>query len=90
MAMLDTLFATQPDMTEVMLPIEAKHLSPSWLANGCLQAGTHGLIAHRASFWQQARLWQTASSISTQPFAQRHVLTEGRRHPLRPLKPTGE
>jgi acetyl CoA:N6-hydroxylysine acetyl transferase len=89
LAALDALFATQPDLAQVTLPIEARHLAPSLLANGSLQEGGHGLIAHRASLWQLARLWQ-ATAINLQPFAQRHVITEGRRHPLRPPKPEGE
>jgi acetyl esterase/lipase/RimJ/RimL family protein N-acetyltransferase len=40
----------------------------------------------RQAFWQLPRMWQRNPR---EPFAQRHVSSQGRRHPLRPPKPAG-
>ena len=87
LAALDALFATRPDITSVTLPIPPSPVPASWLASGLLHPTPAGLSAHRATFWQHSLLWHSAL---TPPFAQRHVITDGRRHPLRPPKPTGE
>ncbi|HIV69883.1 MAG TPA: acetyltransferase [Candidatus Aquabacterium excrementipullorum] len=84
---LDAIFSTQPDIATVKLPIPAAQVPTHWLASGLLHASPTGLTAHRATYWQHPLLWQSAS---TTPFAQRHVITDGRRHPLRPPKPMGE
>ena len=87
LAALDALFATAPAMVSVTLPMPADQVPAPWLASGLLHATPTALIARRATFWQQPRLWRGAPGI---PFAQHHVITDGRRHPLRPPKPTGE
>jgi len=45
------------------------------------------LQIHRDLFFQDAHSW--LNRPATTPFPLRYVLTEGRRHPLRPAKPTG-
>lgn len=42
-------------------------------------------VVHRDMFYQNARSWSAAPMA----FPLRYVLTQGRRHPLRPPKPTG-
>ena len=87
LAALDTLFATHAGIASITLPIPPSQVPAPWLASGLLHATPAGLRAHRATFWQHPLLWH---STSTTPFAQHHVITEGRRHPLRPPKPTGQ
>nr|WP_240650796.1 GNAT family N-acetyltransferase [Variovorax guangxiensis] len=40
----------------------------------------------RETFWQLPLVWQRNPR---EPFAQRHVMSQGKRHPLRPAKPVG-
>ncbi|SEM44997.1 Acetyl esterase/lipase [Variovorax sp. YR750] len=50
-----------------------------------LGAGQSPNVA-REGFWQLPRVWQRNPR---EPFAQRHVMSQGKRHPLRPTKPVG-
>jgi acetyl CoA:N6-hydroxylysine acetyl transferase len=93
-----------PDTAELLAALEASLtcypnqrqlnlLAPVGQADQLLQSGillrgeNNQLIVYAELFWQQARIWLA----SPQPYAfpPSYILSQGRRHPLRPPKPIG-
>lgn len=87
LTMLDGLFNAYPELERV----EVLHAEtvPQDLSNTgvLLPAATHTWQAGRDILWQQARLWRPDGAQP--PQALRYVMTDQKRHPLRPLKPRG-
>lgn len=93
-----------PETTELLAVLEAafnyypaQHrldlYAPIWQADELLQSGVavgegqNQLTVYAELFWQQSRLWLT--SPRSDLFPPYYVLSQGRRHPLRPPKPCG-
>lgn len=70
-------------------PAEAHWLAAQGWCEGAPTLGPDGLaqvVVRADTFWQSPGPWLTQPRP---PFPVRHVMTQGRRHPLRPPKPTG-
>ena len=87
LAALEASFTSYPNQHQLNL------LAPVGQADELLRSGillrseNNQLIAYAELFWQQPRIWLA----SPQPYAfpPSYVLSQGRRHPLRPPKPIG-
>lgn len=85
LAAIETALSCHPDQPGLALHIGGLH-APDLLQSGAVLQDADGLRVCRDLFWQQARLWRPAVQA---PFALQYTLTQGRRHPRRPPKPTG-
>lgn len=88
LAVLEGAFSRLPgiDSLTVQAPgLDATDLKRSGILLSDAAQGT--LYATPDLLWQQPRLWQPEATSA--PFPLRYTLTQGKRHPLRPPKPTG-
>lgn len=93
-----------PDTAELLAALEASFthypnhhqinlLAPVGQADELLRSGvlvkgdSNQLIAYTELFWQQPRIWLASPQPHAFPLS--YVLSQGRRHPLRPPKPVG-
>ncbi|ALA20355.1 MULTISPECIES: GNAT family N-acetyltransferase [unclassified Chelatococcus] len=88
LAGLEAFFALRPDQATARLdPVSWAPVADALLGRGAALAGPGGtLTAHASLLWQLPELWLPSP---TAPYPQHFVMTGGRRHPLRPMKPTG-
>ncbi|KZE29034.1 acetyltransferase [Chelatococcus daeguensis] len=88
LAGLEAFFALHPDRATVGLAsMDWALVADALLGRGAALAGPGGMLTARASLlWQLPELWLPSP---TAPYPQHLVMTGGRRHPLRPMKPTG-
>lgn len=86
LAALEAAFALHPDTPVLVLDAAVSH-SPELIGSGIVQLknGARPRVTQDA-FWQQARMWLPTTNT---PFPLQYMLTQGRRHPLRPPTPTG-
>ncbi|MDJ1156673.1 GNAT family N-acetyltransferase [Chelatococcus sp. SYSU_G07232] len=90
LAGFEALFALEPQREGVALDADSwAPLRAALLRSGAALAGEGGGLEVRASLlWQLPQLWLRPPLAA--PFPPHHVLTAGRRHPLRAPKPEGE
>lgn len=89
LAALEVAFARHPDQGRLRLaaPLVNEDVD-TLLRSGILLRQEDGqLVVHVELLWQQPRLWLCPPTPPCFPVS--HVLSEGRRHPLRPPKPVG-
>lgn len=88
LAGLEAFFALHPDRATVGLAsMDWAPVADTLLGRGAALAGPGGMLTARASLlWQLPELWLPSP---TAPYPQHLAMTDGRRHPLRPMKPTG-
>ncbi|CUA87636.1 Protein N-acetyltransferase, RimJ/RimL family [Chelatococcus sambhunathii] len=88
LAGLEAFFALHPDRATVGLAsMDWAPVADTLLGRGAALAGPGGMLTARASLlWQLPELWLPSP---TAPYPQHLVMTGERRHPLRPMKPTG-
>lgn len=88
LAGLEAFFALHPDRATVGLAsMDWALVADALLGRGAALAGPGGMLTARASLlWQLPELWLPSP---TAPYPQHLVMTGERRHPLRPMKPTG-
>lgn len=86
LAALDALFAHGAADRAVPLRLEAPRVEAALLAAGAALPTPLGLHASADMLWQIPSLW-CADARPAYPV--RHVMSDGKRHPLRPPKPRG-
>lgn len=86
LAAIEAVFVRHPECKALALQVPQSSIAR------LVDAGAIGLSAGqlpgvlRETFWQLPRVWQRNPR---EPFAQRLVMSQGKRHPLRPAKPVG-
>ena len=93
-AALEMLFSRNAHTDTVALslpPDQTAYLRQTGLA---IAADNGNLQVHAGMFWQQRRHWLATTTATTAtdiaPLPLQYRMTDGKRHPLRPLKPQGE
>ena len=87
LAALEAAFTHYPHQQQLNLVAPVGQVDDLLQSGVLVQGENKQLIARAGLFWQQARIWLP----SPQPYAfpQSYVISQGRRHPLRPPKPAG-
>jgi len=88
LAAIEAVLARMPDLDRLLLRLDgAPGLRKALIAGGgALDDGEHLMVAPQL-FWQLSSPW--LAKPANAPFPQIHVMTNGRRHPLRPPQPKG-
>ncbi|MFE1599078.1 GNAT family N-acetyltransferase [Methylobacterium sp. ID0610] len=88
-AALEALTATQDGAERIDLdPVSFASLAPPLCERGlALRDADGGLFVHSGMLWQRPEPW--LSHLARRDYPALPVMTEGRRHPRRPPKPTG-
>lgn len=87
LAAVEASFASYPHEKKLFLFIPTRQFKELFDSGVLVRDEDNQVAVYVDLFWQQARIWRT--SIITQVFPIRYVFSNGRRHPLRPPKPTG-
>lgn len=77
------LFPGQPVLQVTGAPNQALD---RLLSSGVIAPASNGYTVSRSAFWQLPTPWRAGHPTA---YAQQYVMSEGRRHPLRPPKPHG-
>lgn len=87
LAAIEVAFISYPDCRQLRLQASLSH-ADELLRSGLLLLGKdQQLMVNIELFWQQPRMW--LSPLQPYAFPLTYILTQGRRHPLRPPKPVG-
>jgi RimJ/RimL family protein N-acetyltransferase len=87
LAALEAAFARYPDQHELNLLAPMGQAGELFRSGVLLKDENGQLVVHAELLWQQPRIWLTQPS--SYAFPPSYVLSHGRRHPLRPPKPSG-
>ncbi|AVQ85738.1 acetyltransferase (plasmid) [Variovorax sp. PDNC026] len=87
LAAIEAAFVRHPGHGLLLLQVPASRIARLVDAGAASEAsGSRPAIVSREAFWQLPRVWQRNPR---EPFAQRYTMSQGKRHPLRPAKPSG-
>lgn len=87
LAALEAAFTTHSSINSITLTGPASVATNSLLADGVLRvAGAERFICYAEAFWQHPQVWLNKASYGVVP--QQLVLSDGKRHPLRPAPST--
>lgn len=87
LAALEAAFIHYPHQTKAYVSAPMPLIAESYDSGVLVQTGDGRYVVHVELFWQQARVWHTATRPQAYPLYL--VISHGQRHPLRPPKPTG-
>ena len=87
LAAIEASFTSYPDQHKLNLLAPVGQADELLRSGVLVKDGNNQLIVYVELFWQQPRIW--LASPQRYAFPQSHVLSQGRRHPLRPSKPVG-
>jgi len=87
LAATEAAFVRHPEARTLSLHgVALPHLKPLVDAGAVSLSNGPQPVVVRETFWQLPRVWQRNPRA---PFAQRYTVSQGKRHPLRPVKPAG-
>lgn len=87
LAAIEAAFVNHPDQHQLHLKVPFDPVD-ELLRSGLLLGGENRqLMVNAELFWQQSRMWLVPLQPSAFPVT--YMLSQGRRHPLRPPKPSG-
>ncbi|GKS68594.1 protein N-acetyltransferase, RimJ/RimL family [Nitrosomonas sp. PY1] len=86
LAAIEASLVCYPSQNKLTLAV-AQSQFPELLASGVFTTENNQVVTYAEMFWQQPRLWHQC--VSETPYPIRYGFSSGRRHPLRPPKPSG-
>jgi len=87
LAALESAFIHYPYQTKVYVSAPSPLIAELFDSGVLVKNDDGRYVVYVELFWQQRRVWNTASRAQAYPLY--FVISHGRRHPLRPPKPTG-
>ncbi|MCO8171476.1 acetyltransferase [Pseudomonas sp. 21LCFQ02] len=87
LAALEAVFTTHPSLKSITLTGTTSTATDSLIADGVLRiTGPERITCYAEAFWQHPQIWLNKASFGAAP--QQLVISDGKRHPLRPRSST--